>query len=107
RADQTMHSGQWSRSSLLGGELRGRTLGIVGLGRIGSEVARRAHAFGMPLVGYDPYIPGERFGGLRVQRCSSLRELLEVSGVVTVHTPVTGETLGMIGEAELSRLPAG
>src|SRR5438105_13679747 len=56
RADSSMHAGRWDRSALLGSELTGRTLGIVGLGRIGGEVAIRARAFGMNVVAYDPYI---------------------------------------------------
>jgi len=56
RADSSMHAGKWERSALLGSELKGRTLGIVGLGRIGGEVATRARAFGMNVIAYDPYI---------------------------------------------------
>jgi D-3-phosphoglycerate dehydrogenase len=107
RADASMHDGQWARGSLLGGELRGRTMGIVGLGRIGSEVAIRAGAFGMPLAAYDPYVPDERFQGLKVRRCHTLAELLEVAQVLTVHTPITPETRGMIGREQLAMLPRG
>lgn len=107
RALASMRDGAWIRNQLLGNELRGRTLGIVGLGRIGGEVAVRAHAFGMPLVGYDPYVPDERFAGLRVQRCGTLDELLDAADVVTVHTPLTAETRGMIGRRELARLAPG
>src|SRR5919112_446819 len=60
RADSSMHSGRWDRSSLLGSELNGKTLGIVGLGRIGGEVSIRARAFGMNVIAYDPYIPRTR-----------------------------------------------
>src|SRR5215211_2973571 len=104
RAYESMHAGRWERSSLLGAELKGRTLGIVGLGRIGGEVAARAHAFDMPLVAYDPYIAESRFQSLRVHRAASLDELLERSDIVTVHTPLTDETRGMIGKRELARL---
>lgn len=107
RADGTMHTGSWERSRLLGNELRGRTLAIVGLGRIGSEVAIRAHAFGMTLVGYDPYVGDERFAGLRVRRCATMDELLEAADIVTVHTPLTDETRGMIARRELARLSPG
>jgi D-3-phosphoglycerate dehydrogenase len=104
RAYESMHAGRWERSSLLGSELKGKTLGIVGVGRIGGEVAARAQSFGMSLVGYDPYVAESRFQSLRVHRCSSLDELLDASDIVTVHTPLTDETRGMIGKRELSRL---
>ncbi len=106
-ADDSMHAGRWDRSLLLGRELRGRTLGIVGVGRIGGEVAKRARAFGMTLVGYDPYVADERFATLRVRRAESLDELLSVADVLTVHTPLNEETRGMIGRRELARLPGG
>jgi D-3-phosphoglycerate dehydrogenase len=107
RADGAMHAGRWDRSKFLGSELRGRTLGIVGLGRIGSEVAIRARAFGMPLIGYDPYIADERFQSLHVRRATSLDELLAAADVLTVHTPLTDETTRMIGRRELAKLPPG
>jgi len=102
-----MSSGRWDRSSLLGTELRGRTLGIIGLGRIGAEVATRARAFGMNVTAFDPYVTDERFELLRASRAASLQDLLKTSDVVTVHTPLTAETTGMIGAAELALLPAG
>jgi len=105
RADTSMHAGRWDRSALLGSELKGRTLGIVGLGRIGGEVATRARAFGMNVLGYDPYIAPSRFEALRVQKMDSLESLLEQSNVLTLHTPLTDETTGMIGKREIARLP--
>ena len=107
RATESMRAGRWDRADFLGSELKGRTLGIVGVGRIGSEVAVRAHAFGMSVVGYDPYIPEERFRALRVRSAPSLDALLDDSDIVTVHTPLTAETKGMIGAAELARLKPG
>jgi len=104
RAYDSMHAGRWERSSLLGSELKGRALGIVGLGRIGGEVACRAQTFGMSLVAYDPYIAESRFQSLRVRRAESLDELLDDADIVTVHTPLTDETRGMIGRRELGRL---
>jgi D-3-phosphoglycerate dehydrogenase len=105
RAATSMQAGRWDRSSLLGSELKGRTLGIVGLGRIGGEVATRARAFGMNVLAYDPYIAQPRFEALRVQEIKSLDALLEQSDIVTVHTPLTDETTGMIGKREIARLP--
>ena len=99
RAASSMQAGKWDRSSLLGSELKGRTLGIVGLGRIGGEVAARARAFGMNVVAYDPYIAQSRFEALRVQEAKSLETLLEQSDILTVHTPLTDETTGMISRA--------
>lgn len=107
RADRSLHEGRWERADLLGTEIKGRTLGIVGVGRIGGEVAVRARAFGMALVGYDPYITQERFDSLHVKRCATLDELLGASDVVTVHTPLTDETRGMIGREQLARLAPG
>ncbi|HET7458896.1 MAG TPA: phosphoglycerate dehydrogenase [Gemmatimonadaceae bacterium] len=106
-AAESMRAGRWDRSKLLGSELKGRTLGIVGLGRIGGEVASRAHAFCMPLVGYDPYVADARFATLRVRRATSLEELLDEADVVTVHTPLNDETTGMIGRRELARMRGG
>ena len=107
RADESMHAGRWDRSALLGTELNGRTLGIVGLGRIGGEVAVRARAFGMSLVAYDPYVAESRFQRLGVSRAESLEQLLDSAYIITVHTPLTEETRGMIGRREIVRLPAG
>jgi len=107
RADASMHEGRWERSQLMGSELKGRVLGIVGLGRIGSEVAHRAHAFGMEVVGYDPYVSGERFTAHRVQRAATLDDLLARADVVTVHTPLTDETRGMLAAPQLARLKEG
>jgi D-3-phosphoglycerate dehydrogenase len=102
----SMAAGRWDRSQFMGRELQGKTLGIVGLGRIGSEVAARAHAFGMPVIAHDPYIPEERFTAFRVRRAPSLEALLAESQIVTLHVPLTDETRGLIGARELRRLPA-
>ena len=107
RAAQSMREGRWDRSALLGTELRGRALGIVGLGRIGSEIAQRARAFGMQVAAYDPYVPDERFDALRVRRTVTLDELVADSDVLTVHTPLSAETRGLVGRRELGRLPKG
>ena len=104
QADRSMHEGRWDRSRLGGVELRGRTMAIVGLGRIGGEVARRARAFGMAVVAYDPYVAASRFEELNVERAERLGELLDRADVLTVHTPLTAETKGMIGAPELARL---
>ena len=107
RADTSMHAGRWDRSALLGSELKGRALGIVGVGRIGSEVAMRALAFGMDVIGYDPYVGDERFRALRIRRAPSLDALLPDADILTIHTPLTPETTGLIGRRELARMPSG
>ncbi len=107
KAVASMRAGRWDRSQLLGTELKGKTLGIVGLGRIGSEVALRAHAFGMQVIAFDPYVADTRFATLRVQRAATLDALLDEADVLTVHTPLTDETKGLIGRSEIARLRAG
>jgi D-3-phosphoglycerate dehydrogenase len=103
----SMRDGRWDRSALLGTELRGRTLGIVGLGRIGGEIAARARAFGMKVLAYDPYINADRFEQLQVVRVASLDELLPQVNILTIHTPLTPETRGMIRARELALLQSG
>ena len=107
RAVASMKEGRWDRSDLLGTELLGKSLGIVGLGRIGGEVATRANAFGMTVVAFDPYVADARFAALRVKRAASLDELLDDADILTVHVPLTDETTGMIGRRELARLRPG
>jgi D-3-phosphoglycerate dehydrogenase / 2-oxoglutarate reductase len=106
QADSVMHNGRWDRASFMGRELMGKTLGIVGLGRIGSEVASRAHAFGMNVIAYDPYIGDERFTALRVRRMATLDALIAETNILTLHVPLTDETRGMISKRELGRLPS-
>ncbi|HEX6924922.1 MAG TPA: phosphoglycerate dehydrogenase [Longimicrobiaceae bacterium] len=103
-ADRLMRQGEWPRSRLGGVELRGRTLGVVGLGRIGGEVSRRARAFGMRVIAYDPYVARSRFEEVGVERAETLHDVLDAADVLTVHTPLTAETRGMIGASELARL---
>jgi D-3-phosphoglycerate dehydrogenase len=102
----SMREGRWDRSHLTGDELKGKTLGIIGLGRIGGEISRRAHAFGMTLAGYDPYIGDDRFATLQVRRAQSIEELSDAD-IVTVHTPLTDETRALIGRRELTALRRG
>ncbi|HTK55221.1 MAG TPA: phosphoglycerate dehydrogenase [Gemmatimonadales bacterium] len=104
-ADATMKAGKWDRNKLVGRELFGRTLGIVGVGPIGGEVAARARAFGMKVMAYDPYVSDARLQALQVSRAASLEALLAVSDVLTVHTPLTDETRGLIGKKAFALLP--
>lgn len=106
RSDSQTRAGVWDRK-YLGLELKDRTLGIVGLGRIGSIVASRAQGLRMNVVAYDPHVPESKFERLDVKRAATLNELLDLCDAVTVHTPLTDETRGMIGAAELARLKPG
>ena len=107
RATASMHEGRWERAALMGTELRGKTLGIIGLGRIGAAVAQRARAFGMDVIAFDAYVPDERFAMLQARRAATLDALLAVSHICTVHAPLADETRGMLDAAALARLPAG
>lgn len=95
-----MREGVWCKSEGLGVELRGKTLGIVGLGRIGSRVARLAKAFGMKVVAYDPYVDPSRAGELDVELKDSLEDLLREADFVSIHASLTDETRHLIGERE-------
>ena len=106
RSDRLIRVGQWDRS-FLGREVKGARLGIVGLGRIGSLVARRAQALGMEVGAFDPYISRHRADELHVELFDELGAMLDRSDVLTVHTPLTEETLGIIGSEQLARLPRG
>lgn len=90
-----IESGTWSRDQVIGCELAGRTYGVVGLGRIGSRVARHAQAFGMNVIGFDPYIEETTFDRRHVQRVS-YEEIFRQSDVVSFHVPKTLETEGML-----------
>jgi D-3-phosphoglycerate dehydrogenase / 2-oxoglutarate reductase len=105
-ADASMRRGEWARSKLNGVELRGRTLGLVGAGRIGGEVAKRCRAFGMEVVAYDPYLTEDRAEELQVER-GTLDDVLERGDVLSLHVPLTDDTSGMIGADELARMKKG
>lgn len=98
-ANNTVKKGIWDRTPFRGMELYGKTLGIIGLGRIGSMVATRLKSFNMRVLAYDPYIPDERFKRLEVERVHSLDEIARQCDVITVHTPRTPETMYMLDEA--------
>ena len=100
-AERSLRGGQWDRSRFQGVELYDKTLGIVGLGRIGSEVAARGRAFGMRILAHDPYVTGERAEEIGAE-LAELEELLRESDFVTLHTPLTEETRGLLGAEELS-----
>lgn len=89
------------RNKFIGNELDGKTAGIIGLGRIGSIVATKLKGSNMRVVAYDPYITDEKFILFGVEKCDTLDELLKQSDLITLHTPKTSETYGIIGEKEL------
>ena len=103
QAVQQLREGIWDRKRLIGTELYGKTLGIVGLGRIGGNVATRAKAFGMTLLVHDPYVTGARADAFGA-RLVDLPALLRESDIVTLHVPLTPQTLGMIDAAALRML---
>ena len=104
QAHGALVAGSWERSKWSGMELYGKTLGVLGLGRIGTLVAQRCNAFGMKLVAYDPYVAPERAARQGVQLLETVDEVLEVADVVTVHLPKTPDTLGLIDADRLKRM---
>ncbi len=105
-AHASLKSGEWRRSAFMGVEVREKTLGICGLGRVGTEVARRAQAFGMRLVGYDPFVAPDYARRIGVELLS-LDDLLAESDFVTLHTPLTEGTRGMLGTRQIENIKPG
>jgi len=105
-ANASIRRGEWDRSSFMGSELFGKTLGIIGFGRIGQEVAKRARAFEMNVLAYSRSITPEKAGAAGAQ-ASSLEEILTSSDIITVHTPATPETKGLLGEENLRKTKPG
>ncbi|AYA76873.1 phosphoglycerate dehydrogenase [Bacillus sp. Y1] len=106
QAHQSVKNLEWKRNAFIGTELYGKTLGIVGMGRIGSELAKRAKVFGMNVKVYDPFLTKERAIKLGVSH-GSLEEVLAEADIITVHTPLTPETKGLINEETLSKTKKG
>src|SRR6202034_873081 len=106
RADALMHAGKWEKKSLQGPELRGKTLGIVGLGRVGMEVAQRARIFAMELVAHDPFV-SVAVAKERGIRMASLDELYAASDYITLHVGLTPQTAGMINESSIAKMKKG
>ena len=106
-ADRFIKSGQWGRKQFEGSELYGKTLGIIGLGRIGGLVSQRARGFAMRVIAYDPYIPDSRFANLNVEKKETLDELLGEADFITIHTPRTKETMNMISDEQIALMKPG
>ena len=103
QADLSMKKGEWERKKFMGVELYGKTLGIVGLGRIGTEVAKRALSFEMRVLAFDPYLSFEKAKDLRIEPVD-LKTLLEEADYITVHTPLTEDTKHIISDKEFGMM---
>jgi D-3-phosphoglycerate dehydrogenase len=103
RADRSMREGLWLKKELERTELFGKTLGILGMGRIGTEVAKRAAAFGMKVIAYDPFVDFSRFAEMK----PTLKEVLNASDYVSDHMPLTDETRGLINKETLREFKDG
>src|SRR2546421_4493731 len=106
RANELMHAGKWEKKSLQGTELRGKTLGIVGLGKIGLEVGKRARAFGMEIVGHDPFVSAAiaKDNGIKL---ATLDEVYAASDYLTLHVGLTPQTQNMINAESLKKMKKG
>jgi D-3-phosphoglycerate dehydrogenase / 2-oxoglutarate reductase len=106
KADASMHAGKWEKKALQGTELRGKTLGIVGLGRIGMEVARRARAFGMEILAHDPFVSPAvaKEQGIRM---ATLDEIYAAADYLTLHVGLTPQTTGMINTDSIKKMKKG
>ena len=107
QANADLKAGAWNRSKWEGVELHGKTLGIVGLGRVGVLVAQRAYAFGMRLVAYDPFVSAERARQLGVQLVPTVSDLVAISDFVSIHATKTPDTIGLINAAVLAHAKPG
>jgi D-3-phosphoglycerate dehydrogenase len=104
-ADATMKAGKWDRNKYIGTQVTGKTLGVIGLGRIGREVATRAQGLGMTVIGFDPFINPDRVEELGYRAAKTVDELLPQCDFLTVHTPLSDETRNLIDETRLAKLP--
>ncbi len=106
-ADRTLRDGVWDRSRFRGVEVHGKTLGLIGLGRIGTLVAQRALAFGMRVVAYDPYVGEDRARRLGVEFAAEIGDVLGAADFITIHLPKTRATEGLIDAAALAAMKPG
>ena len=106
QAQVSLKGGHWDRKKFMGTELYGKTLGIIGLGRIGAEVAKRAMSFGMKILTFDPYLSLDRVKTLKIESVA-LKELLRRADYISVHTPLTKETKHLISDKEINLMKKG
>jgi D-3-phosphoglycerate dehydrogenase len=107
QADASMREKSWDRKNFEGVELYNKTLGVIGVGRIGSELSRRAIAFGMRIVAYDPYLSATRARTLQVELVDELDDLLASADFISLHTPLTEETHHMVDAKRLAKIKRG
>ncbi|MCM8794701.1 MAG: phosphoglycerate dehydrogenase [Candidatus Omnitrophica bacterium] len=107
QACASLKGGRWDRSKFMGVELYGKYLGIIGMGKVGSEVAKRAHGFGMRLLVHDPYLSVEKMRELDAQPAADLTEIYRKADYITLHTPLTAETKSLIGAKEIGMMKKG
>ena len=107
QAHAALKQGRWERSKWGGVELEGKTLGVLGFGRIGQQVARRAVGLGMHVVAYDPFVADERFRDLGVEHAPGVDDVLGVADFLTLHSPLTDETRGMINRETIAKMKDG
>jgi D-3-phosphoglycerate dehydrogenase len=107
QADASVRGGSWARKNFEGVELYNKTLGIIGMGRIGSELSRRAIAFGMRVLAYDPYLSAARARSLQVELVDEVDDLLALADFVSLHTPLTAETRHLLDAARLQKTKRG
>jgi len=107
QADASLRAKRWSRKDFEGVELYNKTLGVIGMGRIGSELSRRAIAFGMRVVAYDPYLSASRARSLQVELVEELDDLLKAADFISLHTPLTSETCHLLDGTRISRAKRG
>jgi len=107
QANASLRSGKWERQPFWGTQLAGKTLGIIGMGRVGRLVATRARAFGMDVVAFDPYVSEEITDSLKVELTEDLDEIFTRSDFITLHVQLTDETRGLIGVKEFARMKRG
>ena len=106
-ADNSLRNGEWNRSAFKGVEVSEKTLGLVGLGHVGTIVARGAVGMGMRVIGFDPYVSEERMRSMNIERAESLDEIFEYSDFVSLHVPRTPQTLGMVNARTLQMMKPG
>ncbi len=106
-ADASLKAGKWERNKFVGTQLAGKTLGIIGLGRIGREVARRAAAFDMKVIGFDPFLTADRAAELGIENMADIEAVLPRCDFLTVHVPGGPDSLNLIGAERLAKLKKG
>jgi D-3-phosphoglycerate dehydrogenase len=106
-AHASLKAGKWDRKSFEGTQLCGKKLGVIGLGRIGFEVAKRALALGMEVLGYDPFMSTEKAAEVGIRKFDTVEQLIPDVDYLTVHTPLTPETKGMIGSDQIALMKRG